>query len=155
MKKDKVNNIKKLNHLNEQIKELEIKKKESNEKVLTSEEKVQEVENILMVYDKQHDQLKNDLEKQKIRRLNMEKELRNHENEQEIANLEMKSVVKEQAKLKSKIKEIQEQLQKKEDILYHSQFELAKLERHNAKASGKSPDENRSHLKEELSILKT
>ena len=155
MKKDKVNNIKKLNHLNEQIKKLEIKKKESNEKVLTSEEKVQEVENILMVYDKQHDQLKNDLEKQKIKRLNMEKELRNHENEQDIANLEMKSVLKEQAKLKSKIKEIQEQLQKKEDILYHSQFDLAKLERHNAKASGKSPDENRSHLKEELSILKT
>ena len=108
-----------------------------------------------MVYDKQHDQLKNDLEKQKIKRLNMEKELRNHENEQDIANLEMKSVLKEQAKLKSKIKEIQEQLQKKEDILYHSQFDLAKLERHNAKASGKSPDENRSHLKEELSILKT
>ena len=43
----------------------------------------------------------------------------------------------------------------KEDIFYNNEFELAKIERHNAKATGKSPDENRAHLKEELAILKS
>ena len=69
------------------------------------------------------------------------------ENEKEMAELEIKSVSKEQAKMKSKITELQEQLQKKEDILYQSEFELAKLDRHNDRATGKSPDENRAHLK--------
>ena len=35
-----------------------------------------------------------------------------------------------------------------------SEFELAKLERHNARASGRSPEENRAQLKEELAGLR-
>ena len=155
LKKDKTNNLKKLEGLNDQIMSLKEKKAVSNTLVLTAEEKAQEIDNILMVYEKQHDQLRHDLEKQKTKRLNFEKILRDLENDKEIADLEVKSITKEQMKLKSRIKEIQEQLQKKEDILYHSEFELAKLERQNAKMSGKSPDENRTHLKEELALVKT
>ena len=154
LKKDKMNNMKRLEGLNQQIKSLGERKAVSNSLVLTAEEKAQEVENILMVYEKQHDQLRSDLEKQKSKRLNLEKVLRDFENDKDIADLQVKSITKEQNKLKARIKEIQEQLQKKEDILYHSEFELAKLERQNAKMSGKSPDENRSHLKEELSLVK-
>ena len=154
LKKDKMNNMKRLEGLNQQIKSLGERKAVSNSLVLTAEEKAQEVENILMVYEKQHDQLRSDLEKQKSKRLNLEKVLRDFENDKEIADLQVKSITKEQNKLRARIKEIQEQLQKKEDILYHSEFELAKLERQNAKMSGKSPDENRSHLKEELALVK-
>ena len=155
MKKDKINNIKKLNALNVQCSELQNRKTISTGLVLTAEEKVQEIENILEVYEKQHDQLKVDLDKQKTRRLAFEKELRDLENEKEIAELEVKSMYKEQTKIKNSIVELKEILQKKEDILYNNEFELAKIERHNAKATGKCPDENRAHLKEELSILKT
>ena len=155
IKKDIFNNNKKLSDLKEQIQELQFKKKISNERVLTAEEKAQEVENILNIYDKQHDQLKHDLERYRAKRLNLEKEVKSLENEKEMAELEIKSVSKEQAKMKSKITELQEQLQKKEDILYQSEFELAKLDRHNDRATGKSPDENRAHLKEELSLLKS
>ena len=152
---DKLNYVKKLGGLNQQIQELHLKKNVSNQKMLTSEEKAQEVENILMIYDKQHDQLKQDLDKQRAKKLSMERSLQELENDKEIAELEIKSISKEQAKLKTKIKELQEHLQKKEDILYHSEFDLAKLERHNDRATGKSPDENRAHLKEELSMLKS
>ena len=155
LKKDKLNYVKKLGGLNQQIQELHLKKNVSNQKMLTSEEKAQEVENILMIYDKQHDQLKQDLDKQRAKKLSMERSLQELENDKEIAELEIKSISKEQAKLKTKIKELQEHLQKKEDILYHSEFDLAKLERHNDRATGKSPDENRAHLKEELSMLKS
>ena len=155
LKKDKLNYVKKLGGLNQQIQELHLKKNVSNQKMLTSEEKAQEVENILMIYDKQHDQLKQDLDKQRAKKLSMERNLQELENDKEIAELEIKSISKEQAKLKTKIKELQEHLQKKEDILYHSEFDLAKLERHNDRATGKSPDENRAHLKEELSMLKS
>ena len=69
IKKDKMNNMKKLDNLNQQIQELQAKKAASNEKVLTAEEKAQEVENILAIYEKQHDQLKSDLDKQKVKSL--------------------------------------------------------------------------------------
>ena len=132
-----------------------MKKNISNERVLTAEEKAQEVENILNIYDKQYDQLKHDLEKHRTKRLSLETELKSLESDKEIAELEIKSINKEYAKLKCRITELQEQLQRKEDILYQSEFELAKLDRHNDRATGKSPDENRAHLKEELSLLKS
>ena len=152
IKKDKMNNMKKLDNLNQQIQELQAKKAASNEKVLTAEEKAQEVENILAIYEKQHDQLKSDLDKQKVKRLNMEKELRNLDNEKDMAELEIKSISKEQAKLKSKINDLQEQLQKKEDILYHSEFELAKLDRHNGKATGTELQQRSLKIFEECSV---
>ena len=155
IKKEKINNTKKLNTLNMQCTELQNRKSISTGLVLTAEEKVQEIENILEVYEKQHDQLKVDLGKQKARRLSFEKDLKDLEKGKEIAELEVKSIFKEQNKIRSKVAELKEMLQKKEDILYNNEFELAKIERHNAKASGKSPDENRAHLKEELAILKT
>ena len=155
IKKDKINNMKKLNALNLQCSELQNRKTISSGLVLTAEEKVQEIENILEVYEKQHDQLKVDLGKQKTRRLSYEKELRDLENEKELAELEVKSLYKEQNKMRNKVVELKEILQKKEDILYNNEFELAKIERHNAKATGKSPDENRAHLKEELALLKS
>ena len=155
LKKDKNNNTKKLEGLNQQIISLGEKKAVSNSEVLSAEEKAQEVENILMVYEKQRDQMRSALEKQKMKTLELEKQLRDSQNDKDIADLEVKSIVKQQTKLKSRIKEIQEQLQKKEDILYHSEFELAKLDRQNAKMTGKSPDENRTHLKEELALVKS
>ena len=155
LKKDKLNNNKKLEAMNHQVEQLRVKKNVSSEMVLTAEEKAEEVENILMIYDKQHDKLKHDLDQQKTKRLKLEKDLRNLESEKEVAELEIKSVVKEQNKLKSKIRDLQEQLQRKEDILYHSEFDLAKLDRQNAKVSGKSPDENRAQMKEELQMYKT
>ena len=47
------------------------------------------------------------------------------------------------------INQLKETLQK-EDILYCHEFELAKLERHNARSQGRRPEENRAALKEEL-----
>ena len=81
----------------------------------------------------------------------MEKELRNLDNEKDMAELEIKSISKEQAKLKSKINDLQEQLQKKEDILYHSEFELAKLDRHNGKATGTELQQRSLKIFEEFS----
>ena len=155
IKKDILNYTKKFSSLKELILELQLKKNISNERVLTAEEKAQEVENILNIYDKQYDQLKHDLEKHRTKRLSLETELISLESDKEIAELEIKSINKEHAKLKCRITELQEQLQRKEDILYQSEFELAKLDRHNDRATGKSPDENRAHLKEELSLLKS
>ena len=51
--------------------------------------------------------------------LDYEKELRDLQNAKEIAELEVKSITKEQAKIRSKWQELKELLQKKEDILYH------------------------------------
>ena len=44
-------------------------------------------------------------------------------------------------------------LQKKEDIFFNNEFELAEIERHNGKATTKSPDENRAQLEEVIAIL--
>ena len=69
--------------------------------VLSAEEKAQEIENILMVYEKQRDQMRSALEKQKNKTLHLEKQLRDSQNEKDIADLEVKSIMKEQTKLKS------------------------------------------------------
>ena len=119
MKKEKTAGLRKIALLEQQCSALQARRAESSNLILTAEERAQEVENILEVYEKQHDQLKMDLDKQKIKRLDYEKELRDLQNDKEIAELEVKSITKEQAKIRSKWQELKELLQKKEDILYH------------------------------------
>ena len=62
--------------------------------------------------------------------------------------------MKEENKTRKSINLLKETLQKKEDILYCHEFELAKLERHNARSQGREPEENRAALKEEVAALK-
>ena len=66
----------------------------------------------------------------------LERQLAELTREREAAELEIKAITKEEAKTRRNIGILKESLQKKEDILYCHEFELAKLERHNARATG-------------------
>ena len=154
IKKDKINNVKKLNALKMATSELENRKAISAGLVLSAEERVAAVEEILSEYERQKDGLRQEVARMRERRLVLERELAELAKEKEAAELEIKAIVKEEAKTRKSINLLKETLQKKEDILYCHEFELAKLERHNARSQGRQPEENRSALKEELVGLK-
>ena len=154
IKKDKINNVKKLNALKMATSELENRKAISAGLVLSAEERVAAVEEILSEYERQKDGLRQEVARMRERRLVLERELADLAKEKEAAELEIKAIVKEEAKTRKSINLLKETLQKKEDILYCHEFELAKLERHNARSQGRQPEENRSALKEELAGLK-
>ena len=154
IKKDKINNVKKLNALKMATAELENRKAISAGLVLSAEERVAAVEEILSEYERQKDGLRQEVARMRERRLVLERELAELAKEKEAAELEIKAIVKEEGKTRKSINLLKETLQKKEDILYCHEFELAKLERHNARSQGRQPEENRSALKEELAGLK-
>ena len=154
IKKDKMNNVKKLNALKMATSELENRKAISAGLVLSADERVAAVEEILAEYERQKDNIGQEVAKMREKRLLLERDLGDLVKEKEAAELEIKAIVKEENKTRKSINLLKETLQKKEDILYCHEFELAKLERHNARSQGREPEENRAALKEEVAALK-
>jgi chromosome segregation ATPase len=154
IKKDKMHNVKKLNALKLASAELENRKAISAGLVLTAEERAAAVEGILAEYERQHDTARQEVARLRERRLALEQRLAGLVRERQAADLEIKAILKEEAKTRRSIAAVKETLQKKEDILYCHEFELARLERHNGRAQGRAPEDNRQELKEELAALR-
>ena len=98
IKKDKINNVKKLNALKMATSELENRKAISAGLVLSAEERVAAVEEILSEYERQKDGLRQEVARMRERRLVLERELAELAKEKEAAELEIKAIVKEEGK---------------------------------------------------------